>query len=55
LPLASAGFLLGLLFDSEDGDNNFLQNVRLYELHDIMTCKTVSFIVSIVRTSNPKS
>jgi hypothetical protein len=24
-----AGFLLGLLFDSEDGSNVFLQNVRL--------------------------
>jgi hypothetical protein len=30
LPLASVDFLLGLLFDPEDGDDIFLRNVKLF-------------------------
>jgi hypothetical protein len=41
LPPVSDGFLLGLLFNPENGGNMFLRNVEL-------------FVVTAVRPSNPK-
>jgi hypothetical protein len=36
LPPASAGFLLGLLFDPEDGGDMFFQNVGLYQNYTVL-------------------
>jgi hypothetical protein len=41
LPPASAGFLLGILFESEDGGNMFLQNLGLSVNYSITTQKAV--------------
>jgi hypothetical protein len=41
--LLSAGFSLGLRFDTEDGDDIFLRNVGLSELHGVTTQKTALF------------
>jgi hypothetical protein len=43
----SAGFLLGLLFDPEDGDE------LSSEMSGVTTQKAVLFILTSVRTSNP--
>jgi hypothetical protein len=48
---ATAGFLLGLFFDHGDGNDMFLRNVGLSP--GITVYKTVLFIVTAVRSSNP--
>jgi hypothetical protein len=40
---ASAGFLLGLLFNPEDGCNMFFQNIRSSKLHSVATQKTIFY------------
>jgi hypothetical protein len=51
---ASAGFLLSLLFDPEDGGYMFLQNVVLYPNYTALQPKTELFITS-VSSENHKS
>jgi hypothetical protein len=41
--IASAAFLLGLLFDLEDKTDIFLQNTGLYELHGVTTQMAILF------------
>lgn len=49
----SAGFLLGLLLDSEDGGDMLLRNIRLAPDYAVLTQKTIFSIVPAVRTSHP--
>lgn len=56
---ASAGFFLGSLFDSEDGGNIFLQNVRLsLSCHNVTAQNTMlsmsSFCFSVCRGATLK-
>jgi hypothetical protein len=50
-----AGFLLGLLFDPEDGGDIFLRNVGWLSMdkHGVMSHKWKLFMISTVRTSDP--
>jgi hypothetical protein len=49
-----AGFLLGLFFDPEDGgDVPPKRRLTFNRLHGIISQKTVFFITTAVRTSNP--
>jgi hypothetical protein len=41
LPSASVGFLLGLLFDPEDGGDVLLKRQALFETHGVETQNTV--------------
>jgi hypothetical protein len=51
---SSAGFLLGLFFDPEDGGNMFIRNVCLLStLHGIISQKTEPSITIAERTSDP--
>jgi hypothetical protein len=53
LPRISDGFVLGLLFDPEDGDSIFLRNVRLSP--NYMALKRIETVLSLVNgagTSN---
>jgi hypothetical protein len=52
LPTASAGFLLGLLSDTEDGGDIFLRNVEFSELHGVTTQKTVTVVTKYLRMSS---
>jgi hypothetical protein len=53
-PTASACFLLGLFFDHIDGSDDVLSKYQATsELHDTTTEKTVLFIITAIRTSNP--
>jgi hypothetical protein len=54
LRAASVGFLLDLLFDVKDRHDMFLwKKQALSQLHGDITWKTVLFIVTTVKTSNP--
>jgi hypothetical protein len=49
-----AGFLLGLFFDPEDGDDVPLKPRLIFNgLHGVISQKIVFFITTAVRTSNP--
>jgi hypothetical protein len=51
--LLHAGFLLGLVFDTEDGVDMFLRNVlTLNGLHGIISRTIILFITTAVRTSH---
>jgi hypothetical protein len=47
------GYLLSLLFDPDDGGSKFFRNVVELLMDYTITHKTLPFIVSAVRTSNP--
>jgi hypothetical protein len=53
LPPASAGFLFGLLFNPEDGEDRFLQNMRHSQNHVVLKPRIPYFSVTAVGTSNP--
>lgn len=44
-PLSSAGFLLGLLFDPEDGSSMFLRNVGQYNPKIILFCRQMFLLL----------
>jgi hypothetical protein len=49
----SPGFLLGLLFDTEDANSMFLQNVALSLTYTVTTQKIILFTVTAMTTPNP--
>jgi hypothetical protein len=51
--LLYAGFLLGLLFDPDDGNDMFLRNVGSLPMDYIKSQKIKFFITTAVRTSIP--
>jgi hypothetical protein len=53
-PSASAGFLVGIPFDPEDGGDKFLpKRWAVPEQHDVASQKNVLFIDIGMRTSDP--
>jgi hypothetical protein len=54
MPPGSAGFLLCLLFDPAVGGMFLQRKWALSELHGVTTQKTVLFMVTAMRTSNPR-
>jgi hypothetical protein len=54
-PPASAGFLLGLLSDTEDGGDMFLRNFGLFLNYGALeTQMTVLFLTTAMRTPDPE-
>jgi hypothetical protein len=52
LLLTSAGFLHGLLLNSDDGGNMFLWNVRLFQSYTILQLRRLYSSVAAMRISN---
>jgi hypothetical protein len=53
LLLLYVGFLLGLLFNREDGGDLFLKNTCWLGLHDVISQKIQHLMTSAVKIANP--
>jgi hypothetical protein len=48
------GFLLGLLFNPQNGGNIFFRNIILSDLHGVHTQKIIIFTVIAIRSSKSR-